>query len=59
MIYHRNAPTGWMSGYCMRFSKDALLNLNEIYATLLGSPGTKAYSVNEGKDLTKLLEKVT
>jgi ubiquinone/menaquinone biosynthesis C-methylase UbiE len=55
MVYHKNAPTGWML-----WVKYALLKgkpfrgLNEIYASYLESPGTKAYTVSEGKELTKL-----
>ncbi len=58
MIYHRNAPTGWMLWVLYALFKGRpFRSLNEIYATWLESPGTKAYSVNEGKDLTKLFRK--
>lgn len=58
MIYHRNAPTGWMLWvkYALLKGKP-LRGLNEIYSEHLESPGTKAYSVEEGKNLTKLFAK--
>jgi ubiquinone/menaquinone biosynthesis C-methylase UbiE len=55
MVYHKNAPVGWML-----WTKYALLKgqpfrtLNEIYAAYLESPGTKAYTIAEAKELTKL-----
>ena len=58
MIYHKNAPTGWML-----WIKYALLRgrplrrLSEIYSEYLESPGTKAYTVAEAKNLTKLFSK--
>ena len=58
MIYHKNAPTGWML-----WVKYALLRgrpfrkLNDIYSDYLESPGTKAYTVAEAKNLTKLFSK--
>lgn len=58
MIYHRNSVTGWML-----WVKYALLrgrpfrSLKEIYNKYLESPGTKAYTISEAKNLTKLFSK--
>ena len=55
MIYHRYAPIG-----CMLWLKYALLRgrplrkLSDIYSEHLESPGTKAYTVEEAKNLTRL-----
>ena len=58
MIYHKNAPTGWMLWMkyallkCKPFKK-----MSEIYSEYLESPGTKAYTVNEAKKLTRVFSK--
>lgn len=58
MIYHKNAPTGWML-----WLKYALLkgkpfrSLNSVYSAYLESPGTKAFTTAEAKNLTKLFRK--
>ena len=58
MIYHKNSPTGWML-----WTKYALLKgrplkkMSEIYSEYLESPGTKAYTVNEAKKLTRVFSK--
>ena len=58
MVYHKNSPTGWML-----WVKYALLRgrplrrLSEIYSEHLESPGTKAFTVSEAKNLTKLFSK--
>jgi len=55
MVYHKNAPTGWMLWLKYALIKgQPFRGLNEIYAEYLESPGTKAYTVSEGKKLTKL-----
>lgn len=58
MIYHRNAPTGWMLWLKYAFLKGRpLKKISEIYSEYLESPGTKAYTVKEGKILTRLFSK--
>jgi ubiquinone/menaquinone biosynthesis C-methylase UbiE len=58
MVYHKNAPTGWML-----WVKYALLRgrplrgLSEIYSEYLESPGTKSFTVLEAKNLTKMFSK--
>ncbi|MDA8999498.1 class I SAM-dependent methyltransferase, partial [Gammaproteobacteria bacterium] len=58
MVYHTNAPTGWMLwvSYALLRGRP-LRGLSEIYSEYLESPGTKAYSVAEAKNLTKLFSK--
>ena len=52
MIYHTHAPTGWMLWvkYAL-FSGRPFMSLEEIYSKFLESPGTKAYSVAEAREL--------
>lgn len=52
MIYHRNAPVGWMlwTRYALLQGRP-WLSLTEIYARHLESPGTKAYRVAEAEAL--------
>ena len=58
MIYHKNAPTGWFLWikYAL-FKGNPFRSLNAIYSDYLESPGTKAYTVSEGKKLTELFRK--
>tara|TARA_B100000787_G_scaffold169423_1_gene160569 strand:+ start:190 stop:1008 length:819 start_codon:yes stop_codon:yes gene_type:complete len=58
MIYHKNAPTGWMLWvrYALLRGRP-LRRLSEIYSEHLESPGTKAFTVSEAKNLTKLFSK--
>ena len=58
MIYHKNAPTGWILWikYAL-FKGNPFRGLNAIYSDYLESPGTKAYTVSEGKKLTELFRK--
>jgi len=58
MIYHKNAPTGWMLWikYALLKGKP-LKKMSEIYSDYLESPGTKAYTVSEAKELTRLFSK--
>ena len=60
MIYHRNAPIGWMLWlrYAL-FKGRPFRDLNAIYSEYLESPGTKAYSISEAEKLTKLFRKST
>ena len=54
MIYHKNAPTGWMLWMKYALLKGRpLKKMSEIYSEYLESPGTKAYTVNEAKKLTR------
>lgn len=48
MIYHRNAPVGWMlwTRYALLRGRP-WLSLTQVYARHLESPGTKAYRVRE------------
>ena len=57
MIYHKNAPTGWMLWlrYALLKGKP-FRGLNAIYSAYLESPGTKAFTVSEVKQLTKLFK---
>ncbi len=52
MIYHRNSPVGWLlwlryAGLAGRPS----ISLTEIYARCLESPGTKAFTKDQARDL--------
>ena len=58
MIYHRNAPIGWMLWVKYALLKGRpLRTISEIYSEYLESPGTKAYTVKEAKNLTRLFSK--
>ena len=58
MIYHKYAPIGWMLWIKYGLLKGKLfINLSEIYDKYLESPGTKAYTVSEAKELAKLFKK--
>ena len=52
MIYHRNAPVGWMlwTRYALLRGRP-WLSLTQVYARHLESPGTKAYRVREAEVL--------
>ena len=54
MIYHKHAPTGWM--LWLRYGLLKLrpfVGMKEIYSSYLESPGTKAYSIEEARHLSK------
>lgn len=54
MIYHTAAPTGWMLWIKYGLLKvRPLITMAEIYDKHLESPGTKAYSLAEARDLAK------
>ena len=57
MIYHKYSPTGFM--LWLRYGLLKLKSLESIYSDYLESPGTKAYSLKEAKDLTKKFDNVT
>ena len=58
MIYHKYAPIGWMLWIKYGLLKGKLFkNLSEIYHEYLESPGTKAYTVSEAKELAKSFRK--
>jgi len=52
MIYHKNSPVGWMLWlkYGLLRGKP-FTNLDEVYSKHLESPGTKAYTVKQAKEL--------
>ena len=55
MIYHKHSPTGWMLWIRYALLRgQPFTSLNEIYSKYLESPGTKAYTITEAKNLTKL-----
>lgn len=59
MIYYKYAPIGWMLWIKYGLLKGNLfINLSEIYHKYLESPGTKAYTVSEAKELAKLFRKL-
>ncbi|MEH2513480.1 ubiquinone/menaquinone biosynthesis C-methylase UbiE [Nitrobacteraceae bacterium AZCC 1564] len=49
MVYHKHSITGFL--LWARYGVKSGLSLAEVYALYLESPGTKAYSLNEAKDL--------
>ena len=52
MIYHKHSPTGWMLWLKYALFKGNLFrSLDSIYSDYLESPGTKAYTISEAKDL--------
>jgi hypothetical protein len=58
MIYHKHSPVGWMLWMKYGLLKlKPFRSLTSIYAEYLESPGTKAYTVNEAYELTKLFPK--
>lgn len=54
VIYHKHAPTGWMlwARYGLMRGRP-FTPLAKIYADHLESPGTKAYTLKEARELTK------
>ncbi len=55
MIYHKYSPVGWMLWIKYGLLKlKPFKDLKSIYAEYLESPGTKAYTIKEAYDLTKL-----
>ena len=56
MIYHKYSPTGFM--LWLRYGIIQLKSINSVYSDYLESPGTKAYSIKEAKNLTKNFENV-
>jgi SAM-dependent methyltransferase len=59
MIYHKYSFVGYMLWFrygLLRFNP--FLSLKEIYSNYLESPGTKAYTVNEAKQLFENFSKV-
>lgn len=58
MIYHKNAPTAWMLWVKYALLKARpLKKISEIFSEYLESPGTKAYTINEAKKLTRFFSK--
>ena len=52
MIYHKHSPVGWMLWLKYGFLKGKpFRKLSDIYSMHLESPGTKAYTLSEAKDL--------
>ena len=56
MIYHKYSPTGFM--LWLRYGMIKFKSIDSVYCDYLESPGTKAYSIQEAKNLTKIFEKV-
>jgi len=58
MIYHKYSPVGLMLWLKYGFLKlKPFQNLNSIYSKYLESPGTKAYTLKEAFELTKMFSK--
>ena len=54
MVYYKYSPVGWMLWIKYGLLKfRPLKSLNEIYSKHLESPGTKAYSMPEAKELSR------
>jgi|688.fasta_scaffold10769_2 ubiquinone/menaquinone biosynthesis C-methylase UbiE len=59
MIYHKYSFVGYMLWFRYGLLKfNPFLSLKEIYSNYLESPGTKAYTVNEAKQLFENFSKV-
>ena len=56
MIYHKYSPTGFM--LWLRHGLLKFKSLESIYSEYLESPGTKAFTLKEAKNLTKNFENV-
>lgn len=56
MIYHKYSPTGFM--LWLRYGLLKLKSLEAVYSDYLESPGTKAYTIKQAKNLTKKFENV-
>ena len=54
MIYHKHSPVGWMLWIKYGLFKfRPFRSLENIYSDYLESPGTKAYTIEEAKELVK------
>lgn len=54
MIYHKHSPVGWMLWVKYGLLKlKPFKSLKKIYSEHLESPGTKAYTMQEARELTK------
>jgi ubiquinone/menaquinone biosynthesis C-methylase UbiE len=54
MIYHKHAPVGWMLWFRYGLLKlRPFVGLKEIYSSYLESPGTKAFSLEEARQLSQ------
>lgn len=54
MIYHKHSPVGWMLWVKYGLLKlKPFKSLKSIYHEYLESPGTKAYTIQEARELTK------
>ncbi len=54
MIYHKHAPVGWMLWVRYGLLKlRPFVGMKEIYSSYLESPGTKAYTIEEARHLSK------
>lgn len=54
MIYHKYSPVGWMLWIKYGLLKfNPFKRLNSIYSDYLESPGTKAFTIKEAKELVK------
>ena len=59
MIYHKHSPVGWglwIKYGLMKFNP--FISLADIYSNYLESPGTKAYTIKEAKELASKFSKV-
>ena len=60
LVYHKYSLVGFMLWVRYALLKGKInTSLEEIYSKYLESPGTKAYTVNEGKDLFKGASKIS
>lgn len=57
MIYHRQSITGYL--LWLRYGLFAGRALDEVYSRFLESPGTKAFSVEQGKAMCRMFSRVT
>ena len=52
MIYHKYSPVGWMLWLKYGLlARNPFKKMNDIYSNHLESPGTKAYTLNQAKEL--------
>lgn len=59
MIYHKYSPVGWMLWIKYGLLKfNPFKRLNSIYSDHLESPGTKAFTIKEAKELVKQFSNV-
>ena len=60
MIYYKYSPVGFMLWFKYGLLRlKPTLSLDEIYAKYLESPGTKAYTIKEAKELFKKFSKIS